>query len=121
MYNVHDLVEIIGDHDRFVRKIGCFDAKTAEFFCLRPLPLNMVGDRGVRVFELMPGEDADHPVAGGDDPLFTQQFRPGDTGTTGGLATESARTHLSLAIEDRRHHSLRERRRHTHQGPADTS
>jgi hypothetical protein len=94
-----DLIQIILHLHRPVRERRPADAALAEDAVEFFLVGGVVGDGGRRVLQLMAGENADDPVARGDDALLTQQLGAGDARGAGRFAAEAIGADLRLGVE----------------------
>ena len=98
--DVENLVDIVVDDDGGVRVSGRFDPVNAEVVAEELLIVAMIGDRRVRVFELVPREDADDAFVAADDALLDQFLRAGDARGGRGLAPKAVRADLRLRVND---------------------
>lgn len=65
-----NLAEIVRDRNRPISKRGALDSPAAKDLVEAILVSRMVGDRGIRVFELVPRQDAHHVFVRPNDPLL---------------------------------------------------
>ena len=64
------------------------------------LVARVVGDRGIRILEFMPREDADDAIVGGDDSFLAKPLGTGNRCAAGRFAAETAGPDLRFALEN---------------------
>src|SRR3954471_17992154 len=94
-----DIIQIVLDLHRAICERGPVDAATAEHAVELSLIGCVVCDRGSRILELMPGENANDPLAGFDDSFFAEHSSPGNARRAGWFTTQPIRADLRLGVK----------------------
>src|SRR5690606_33272162 len=96
----HNGVEVVFDLHGPVSERGAVDPAAAEHAVEFFLVASVIRYGGGGVLQLMASEDAHDSLPRIDHAFFTEQFRTGNTGSTGRLAAKAACTNLCLGVQN---------------------